>query len=134
MLKDSLQDPEFAGFELAPFKPLQYPSQLRYLVILRFLVKVQHSFEAFQLILPLCCSPLNRLLLLPLGLRLCLRGVNHVSTLQVQEEPIVLAKQHLFHHVVTFDNVQQFDYVQVSFKLFDSLVQVKVCLCGFASL
>ena len=64
--------------------------------------------------------------LLHFALSVGLRSVNHVSPLQVQEESVVLAEEHLFHDMEAFDDVEQIDDVQIAPQLLQPPVQVEV--------
>ena len=52
----------------------------------------------------------------------------------MQEETIVLAKQHLLHYMKAFHDVQQIDNIEISAQLLHALVQVLVFLARLAIL
>ena len=52
----------------------------------------------------------------------------------MQEESLVLIKEHLFHDVVTFDHLKKIDDIEISRELLDALIQIEVCQCALTFL
>ena len=51
-----------------------------------------------------------------------IRGVDHISALEMEEESVILAEQYLLEDVVAFDHIKVVHDVEIAAELIDSLV------------